>query len=530
MDVRCVAAGNAAWKAGAVLVFVFEEDAATLLDAEASRLPKDLLDAAPWLGIAPALRDFKAAKGDGLMVYGHPEQPIPRVFLAGLGPKARLDSEARLLEAVRRAAGAALRRCRELGVETVGVTVTALEAICHAGTDAAPVHAPLFRLAEELTFGALNGLYRYNVLKTRPKDGRPDPANAPDPLWLAMLCKDIFVPEELRAATRRGEAAATGVRLARNLVNGPGNAVTPAFLADEARKIARRGGFACEVLDRAELEKLGMGALLAVAEGSAQAPCCIVLEHVPAGCEDERPLVVVGKGVTFDTGGICLKPAQNMRDMKGDMAGAAAVLGLFEALGEMKLPRRVVGILPCAENMPGSRATRPGDVVVTLAGKTVEIVNTDAEGRLLLCDALTYAQRRFTPDALIDVATLTGACVVALGQEVAGLFSDDPLLAERIRGLGERVGEWFWPLPVWDCYFEQLKSDTADFANAGSREGGACMAAIFLRQFVEPGVRWAHLDIAGPGFAPRKTETRPSGGTGFAVRTLLDLAAQGLPA
>ena len=215
-------------------------------------------------------------------------------------------------------------------------------------------------------------------------------------------------------------------------------------------------------------------------------------------------------GITFDTGGISLKPPAKMHEMKGDMAGAAAVLGLFEALGRSDVPRRVVGIMPCAENMPDGRATRPGDIVTTLSGKTVEILNTDAEGRLVLCDALTWAQREYAPEVLVDLATLTGACVVALGTDVAAVFASDDGLSGRIRAAGDVVGDRFWPLPLWDMYFENLKSDVADIANVGPREGGAVNAALFLKQFVDKGVRWAHLDIAGPAYTAKKTSDRKS--------------------
>ena len=317
---------------------------------------------------------------------------------------------------------------------------------------------------------------------------------------------------------------AEAVILARNLANTPANSLTPEDMAEEARKLARRHDMNCEVLEREDIVSLGMGAFAAVAAGSANDPRLIILEHAPAGHADEAPLIVVGKGITFDSGGISIKPAAGMWEMKGDMGGAAAVMGLFEALGQLETPRRVIGLMACAENMPDARATRPGDVVKTLSGKTVEIVNTDAEGRLVLCDALTYAQRRWNPSMIVDVATLTGACVVALGDDVAGLFCQDATLAQRIKDFGDIVGEPYWPLPLWDRYFELLKSETADFANAGARAGGASSAAVFLKQFITFDGSWAHLDIAGPGFVTRKIPNCPAGGTGFAVRTLIELA------
>ena len=263
-------------------------------------------------------------------------------------------------------------------------------------------------------------------------------------------------------------------------------------------------------------------------QGSARPPRLIVLEHAPEGHEQEKPLVLVGKGITFDTGGICLKPAANMHAMKGDMSGAAAVLATLVACAGDELPRRVVGIMACAENMPGGNAMRPGDVVRAASGDTVEIQNTDAEGRLALCDALDYAQKQWTPAAVVDIATLTGACAVALGTQVAGLFCDDDALAEHIRAAGAVGGENYWPLPLWKGYEDNLKSEVADICHMGPREGGAIHAALFLKHFVREGVRWAHLDIAGVDWATKKTALCPVGSTGFGARTLLELARGGV--
>lgn len=468
-----------------------------------------LREAAPWLADNPALADVSGAADEVWVMYGGPRAEVSRVLLAGLGRPGEAETGDLLADAVRRAAGAAARRCRELGLVEMGVVIPVLEETEPSG---------LPRLVEETVCGVLLGLYRQTEWKTRLPS---DPPELPDPLRLVLLAAEE-VSEPVREAARRGQAAAEAVILARNLINGPANQVTPAYMAAEARRVARRRHQRCEVLEPDQLE--GMGAFRAVAAGSAAEAQLIVLEHAPEGHEEENPLVVVGKGLTFDSGGISLKPAAGMEAMKGDMSGAAAVLGLFDALGALGVPRRVVGILPCTENMPGGRACRPGDVVTTLSGRTVEIVNTDAEGRLVLCDALTYAQQRWTPSLLLDAATLTGACVVALGGEVAGLFASSPELAERIQKAGRAVGEAYWPLPLEQRYFEALKSETADFANAGSREGGACSAAIFLKQFIREGVPWAHLDIAGPAFAKQKSARRPAGASGFAVRTFLELA------
>ncbi|AAS94898.1 leucyl aminopeptidase [Nitratidesulfovibrio vulgaris] len=506
MDIRFQAGGHAAWRAGAVMVFVFKDEPLAEVDSQ-------LVEAAPWLTIAPAGNDFRAAKDEVAVLHGPPAFDIPRVVAVGLGKR-----EDCTLERIRLAAAAGIRRCRDLRVENVGVVAAQLGRM-------APTEHDALRVAEEVVCGALLGLYRYDRFRTVKDDER-----AEDPRWLALLCEGKNVPDDLHGAARKGEAVALGMGVARDLVNGPANIVTPAFLASEAEALGRKHGFRVEVLGRDELSSMGMGAFASVFRGAEEEARLIVIEHAPAGTEEQQPLVFVGKGVTFDTGGISLKPAAKMHEMKGDMAGAAAILGLFAALGERDLPRRVVGVLPCTENMPDGRATRPGDVVTTLSGKTVEILNTDAEGRLLLCDALTYAQRRWQPEALVDLATLTGACVVALGTEVAGLFCDDAALADAIASRGETVGDLFWPLPLWKSYAENLKSDVADLANVGPREGGAVNAALFLRQFIDDGVRWAHLDIAGPAFTAKKSALCPGGGTGFAVRTLFELVSEGIPA
>jgi len=284
----------------------------------------------------------------------------------------------------------------------------------------------------------------------------------------------------------------------------------------------------CEILDKAQIEAQGMGGLLAVGAGSADAPCLIVLEYCPKGCEGHKPLTLVGKGLCFDSGGLSLKPAQDMHHMKGDMGGAAAILGALEAIALDALPRRIAAVLACAENMPDGKAMRPGDVVTTLAGLNVEILNTDAEGRMVLCDALCYAQRRFAPEVLVDVATLTGACAVALGSQMAGLFCADAALSEQLRVLGAAVGDHVWPMPIWEPYKELLKSEVADLANIGPREGGAINAAVFLKQFVEKDLRWAHIDMAGTDRIDKGTALAPAGGSGYGVRLLTALAGTGV--
>ena len=502
MDIRFQAGGPEHWSADALILLLAEKE-------QPAQADPNLEEAAPWLHIAPGLRDFKGKKGELGVLYGPPAHPISRVLLCGLGSLDQLTF-AEKLDCLRNALGQAVAQGRKLGLESLAISADSLTRLHEDGA----------RVLTEASCAALLALWRNNRFKSPEERNKQDV----DPRWLAFLCPEDGVPDSLRLPVRAGEHMAEAVMLARNLANAPANALTPEDFADKAASIARRHGMTFEALDRNEIEEMGMGAFAAVAAGSIHDPRLVILEHAPAGHEQDAPLVVVGKGITFDSGGICIKPSAGMWEMKGDMGGAAAVLGLFEALGRLETPRRVIGLMACAENMPDARATRPGDVVTTLSGKTVEIVNTDAEGRLVLCDTLTYAQKRWEPALMVDIATLTGACVVALGDDVAGLFCADATLAEHIRSLGELAGEPFWPLPLWDRYFENLKSETADFANSGTRSGGASSAAAFLKQFVRPELSWAHLDIAGPAFITKAGPNCPAGATGFAVRTLIELA------
>jgi leucyl aminopeptidase len=303
------------------------------------------------------------------------------------------------------------------------------------------------------------------------------------------------------------------MNLAKDLGNLPPNHCTPTYLAEQALKIAQANTMKCEVLETADMEALGMGALLAVASGSVQPPKLIVLSY-QGDASGSQPIVLVGKGVTFDTGGISLKPAAEMDEMKFDMCGAAAVLGTLQAAAQMRLPLNVIGVVPSTENMPGGRATKPGDIVKTLSGQSVEILNTDAEGRLILCDALTYCER-FKPSAVIDIATLTGACVIALGHVAAGLFSNDDALAREVLAAGDEAYDRAWHMPLWDDYQEQLRSNFADMANIGGRPAGSVTAACFLSRFTKS-FRWVHLDIAGVAWK----SGREKGATGRPVPLL----------
>ena len=359
--------------------------------------------------------------------------------------------------------------------------------------------------------GVREGFYRFDQLKTQKK--------APAPALAAVTLAIAGAPVTLQAQAALKEAVATadGADLARTLGNLPANLCTPSYLADEARKLARQFRLGVEVLERRDMEKLGMGALLSVTRGSQQPPKLIVLRYAGAA-KKKKPLLLVGKGITFDTGGISLKPAGEMDEMKFDMSGAGSVLGAIRALAGMRAPVNVIGIIAACENMPGGSASRPGDVVTTLSGQTVEILNTDAEGRLILCDALAYAAR-FDPEAVLDIATLTGACVIALGHVASGLFANDQKLADAIRAAADDAWDRVWQMPLWEDYQEQLRSNFADMANIGGRPAGSITAACFLARFTRK-LRWAHLDVAGTAWR----RGRDKGSTGRPVPLLVRFA------
>lgn len=492
--------GVSSWSTDAIIIPFFEDEIFKEAYAE-------LLNVLPWLEVAPALEDVKGKKGEVVVVYGPLSTTIPRVVIVGLGKRKKI-TPIKLLENLRNTIGKASSYCRELGLKNFSILVGSFERFDYN----------LERIIEEVICAIGLALYRFVDCKSQ-EDLKELPE---DPQWIGVLFRDTVADETICNAARRGEVHATAVNLARTLDNTPANIMTPIQMSKKSIEIAKKYNMKCEVMDRASIISAGMGAFASVAEGSSQEPQFIILEYAPLGHENDDPLVFVGKGITFDTGGISIKPSAKMEEMKCDMSGAGAILGLFEALGQLKPQVKVIGLLACAENMPDGKATRPGDVVVTLSHKTVEIVNTDAEGRLVLCDAMTYAQKHWTPAVLIDIATLTGACVVALGDDIAGVFCDEIELVNKIRNIGELVGESYWSLPLDDRFFESLKSDFADFKNVGGREGGASTAAVFLKQFVKEDTKWAHLDIAGPSFTSKKKDLCPTGGTGFSVRTLIE--------
>jgi leucyl aminopeptidase len=452
---------------------------------------------------AIASGDFRGKRGETAVFYPRGAIPARRVLVVGLGSR-----EAFSLEAVRWAAAAAARKVRDLGVQS-------FSSIVHgSGAGGIAVESA----AQATVEGAILGLYRYQELKNKPPD-RPDPER------FTLVQFDPASVPAVEAGVRVGQIAAGAACLARDLVNRPANYATPSDLADLALEIA--GEFdtmRCQVLSESDAHALGMGAFLGVAQGSEEPATFVILEHNP-GREDLDTVVLVGKGITFDTGGISLKPAEKMDRMRGDMGGGAAVLATLSAVGHLDLPLHVVGLVPATENMPGAWAYKPGDVLVALNGKTIEVINTDAEGRLILADALAYAAR-FEPKAVVDLATLTGACVIALGRGVAaGAFCADEDLLARLQAASQASGERIWHMPLYDDYLDRIESLTADLANTGGRFGGVGTSAMFLKQFAE-GYPWAHLDIAAMSFEERPaTPKRPAqlqkGATGFGVRLLV---------
>jgi leucyl aminopeptidase len=445
--------------------------------------------------------DFTGKKEQVAVVYPRGRARAKRVLLVGLGPEKELTPER-----LRQAGGRAVAKARELGVKELASVV---HGAGKGGLD--PAEA-----AHALVEGLLLGNYVYDRYRTRNKD-RNRPVRA-----FVIVEADEDKLAAVKRGVQRGRAHAEGVAFARDLCNAPSLDMTPRHVAEQALTLhAEDAGVTVAVLDENEIRKLKMGSFLGVAKGSKQPPRFLVLEYKPAD-KPRATLCLVGKGVTFDTGGISLKPADGMEKMKYDMSGGAAVLGAFHALRRLRPPAvRVVGLVPLTENMPGGDAIKPGDVLTASNGMTIEVVNTDAEGRLILADALVYA-RRYKPDAVVDLATLTGAVVIALGSHAIGALGNDARLLARVRESGERSGERTWELPMWSEYNELLKSDVADIKNAGIREAGTIQGAKFLEPFIE-GFPWVHLDIAGTAWNDKDKPAAPKGSVGVGVRLLLDL-------
>lgn len=441
--------------------------------------------------------DFSGKAGETAVLYPRGLLPARRVVLAGLGKQASFD-----LEAVRRASAVALKKAQDLNAKHVA-------SIIHgAGIGGLQMQ----EAAQATVEGALLSLYSFAADKQN--------GNSKNKIeQISLVTNSAELLDSARKGVVTAQVISEGVYLARDLVNMPPNVATPTKMAETARLISAAYGMQLTIGDRDWAAERKMGAYLAVAKGAGEPPYFIVLEH-NAGRTDLDTVVLVGKGITFDTGGISIKPADKMGDMKSDMAGAAAVLATMKVVGELNLPLHVVGITPCTENMPDAHAYHPADVIKASNGKTIEIISTDAEGRMILADALVYASQ-YQPKAVVDMATLTGACVIALGNNVAaGMFCNQEELSERLLKSGQRSYDRLWPLPLWDDYKKAIKSPVADMKNSGGRFGGVGTSAVFLQEFTD--YPWAHLDIAGMALNEKADGYLPVGASGFGVRLLVD--------
>ncbi|MBW1708430.1 MAG: leucyl aminopeptidase, partial [Deltaproteobacteria bacterium] len=425
------------------------------------------------------------------------EQGPERLILVGLGSEKEYGPEK-----LRSASARAAQAVRDFNLKKAAILLPSKRKKLESPAE----------LAEMTALGLRLGLYRYDELKTRDK------GNAKSLQRMTLISAEKIGRSAPAAALKRAEAAAEAICYARDLVNRPSNLLKPEDLAGEARKLAKANGLKIKVISQDEAKRRKMGAFLAVAQGSESPGRIIVLQYNGAGSRT-RPVALLGKAITFDSGGINLKPSTGLKDMKTDMAGGAVVMAVMAAAAQLKLKVNLVGIVPAAENMLSGKASRPGDVITSMSGLNVEITNTDAEGRMVLADGLTLA-KVYKPKAIIDLATLTGACSIALGDKIAGLMGTGEDLVEKLKEAGERSGDRVWELPLYEDYFSSLKSEVADFNNAGGRAAGTIIGGLFLKQFV-PKIPWAHLDIAGTARAEKGTPDTPAGGTGFGVNLLL---------
>ncbi len=437
--------------------------------------------------------DFKPKPGAVHLLYPEGRIAAKRLVLAGLGKRSEFT-----LNRLRQAVGKAAPSLRAAGARDVTLLVE------DYGLDPEGV-------SQALAEGSMLGLYRFLKYKTNDENDRKK-----DIMSIMLLTETTASVKALQAGAKAGEVIADSAIMVRDMVSSPPVDMTPTIVAAKARELARQFGLTVQVLERAQMQKLGMGALLGVASGSVQPPKFVIIEYRKGG---KKPVIaLVGKTITFDSGGISIKPSENMDKMKDDMSGGAAVLGALRTAAALKLPLNIVGLLPATENMPSGSAYKPGDVLRTMSGKTIEIINTDAEGRLILSDALAYACR-YKPAVIVDIATLTGACRVALGQEATGMVGTDEKLKQKIREAGEKTGERVWEMPLWEGYYDQIKSDIADMKNAGGRDGGVITAAALLSKFVQK-YPWVHLDIAATAWTEKDRPYTPKGATGIGMRLL----------
>ncbi len=440
--------------------------------------------------------DFTGRLNEVAVLYPREEFSTKRLVLVGLGKRADFS-----LERLRGAFSKATQHIRTLKVSDLSTSV-----------DFREVNLPLDQTTEAVVEGIILGLYRFTRFRTIDRDEIREISA------LTIMEERAGAVEIIRTAAKTAEIISDAVLFARDIVSAPANEMTPTRLANAAMESARGRNIKCTILEGAEIRDLGMNALLGVAAGSDEAPKFIIMEY--RGGKDSLPIIaLVGKGLTFDSGGISIKPSEKMDQMKSDMAGGAAVIAAVQAAAELGLPVNIVGLVPATENLPSGKAYKPGDILKSFSGQTIEVVTTDAEGRLIMADALTYAGR-YKPAAIVDLATLTGACIVALGDHVIGMFGTDDKLKREIREAADLTGERVWELPIWEEYDELIKGDAADYKNSGGRAGGAITAAVFLSKFAG-GYPWVHLDIAGPAWLAKDKPYIPKGASGVGVRLIV---------
>jgi len=440
--------------------------------------------------------DFEGKASQVAVAYSCGNLPSKRIALVGLGKQKEFN-----LEKLRAAFAKVMRHLRGMNVKEASTSV-----------NLNLIPGKKDQIVQAAVEGALLGLYQYTPYKTVGREEFKEM----DEFNIIADAKEYAVIEP---SVKKAKIIADAVCFVRDMISAPSNEMTPSIMAQKAQEVAKRKNVTCTVLDRKKMQELGMNALLAVASGSQEEPKFIILEY-SGGRKKDAPVVLVGKGLTFDSGGISLKPSDKMEEMKTDMSGGAAVIAALRAAADLKLPLNIVGLVPATENLPDGRAYKPGDILRSYSGKTIEVLNTDAEGRLVLADTLAYSAR-FRPAAVVDVATLTGACVIALGEEVIGMLGTDEELKREIRNAGEKTGERVWELPLWENYHEQIKSDIADYKNTGGRPAGTITAAAFLSKFVGD-FPWVHLDIAGPAWTTKDKAYIPKGASGIPVRLLVE--------
>ncbi len=493
MDIKVIAGDIAEAEASAIIVNHFE--GVKRPEGDTARLDKALTGAISRL---IAQGEIKGKLNEATVIHSLGKLPAARVVVVGLGKKRELS-----LDKIRGAVAETCRLLRSKGVDKIA-TIAYGAGIAGITLEGA---------AQAITEGALLGLYTFRKHITRK-------AEHGEIKQLVIVGADKAGLPRLEQGCTRGKVLAEATHLARDMANEPANYMTPTHMAETAAKLADSYGLELSVLEREQMLKLGMGALLGVAQGSRQPPKFIVL-HYRGGGSAETDIALIGKGITFDSGGISIKPSKDMDEMKGDMAGGAAVMAAISAVAQLKLKINVAAIIPATENLLGDCALKPGDVITAIDGKTIEIVSTDAEGRLILADALGYAEK-FKAKAVIDVATLTGACRIALGDVCTGAFGNNQELVDKVIAAGAEAGELMWQMPMYDQYKEQNKSDVADIKNVGGKYAGAITAAQFLAEFVGD-TPWVHLDIAGTSLSDKERAYMVKGATGVSVRTLVNL-------